>query len=164
MNIPLRKEEGYYPLPPLEWEQNYAYLCKGVNQHNFLPFLRHRLAQVSIISLAPLMSKCKNQSWVVHCFLKTFRSVIFPFKKIVETFRYGFGFFLIYQILQLKLMFLSLTMGDSQVLIFYFYKGPIHVVVKVLTYQVDYQNKNISTLQLQGHVHVFKSLHLFQFF
>jgi hypothetical protein len=62
-------------------------------------------------------------------------------------------------------MFLSLTMGDFQVLkVFFFYKGPIHVVVKVLAYQVDYQNKNISTLQLQGHVHVFKSLHLFQIF
>jgi hypothetical protein len=54
MNIPLRKEEGSYILAPLEWEQNYAYLCKGVNQHNFLPLLRHRLAQVSIISLALL--------------------------------------------------------------------------------------------------------------
>jgi len=49
-------------------------------------------------------------------------------------------------------MFFSLTMGDSWVLKVFFYKGPIHVVVRVLTYQVDYQNKNILTLQLQGHI------------
>jgi len=69
-----------------------------------------------------------------------------------------------YQILRLKLMFLSLNMGDSRVLKFFFIdKGPIHVVVKVLTYQVDYQKIIISTLKLQNHVHVFKPLHLFQF-